>query len=93
MKRLLWIVSCVLFLSVVGPISSASADIRFWHRHHKDAAKTSAAPEAKAKKTSRRHSKSKREQAAREEATYGMTGPKSLGWRHPYPGPAGYGAN
>lgn len=50
MKRLLLTISCVLFLSAASPISSAAAGIRFWHRHHKDAAKTSEAPEAKAKK-------------------------------------------
>ena len=94
MKRLLLMVFCALFLSAAGPISSASADIRFWHRHHKDAAKTSAAPEAKAKhrKISFHRGKSTREQAARKEATFGMTGPKSVGWLHPHPGPAGVGA-
>ena len=93
MKRLILIVSCTLAMSAAGPITSASADIRFWHRHHKDAAKTSVAPEAKSTKTSRHHSKLTREQAAREEATYGMPGPKSVGWWHTYPGPAGVGAN
>jgi hypothetical protein len=37
-------------------------------------------------------SKPSREQAARAEASFGMTGPKSVGWRHPQPGPAGVGA-
>jgi hypothetical protein len=93
MKRLLLTVSCALILSAAGPISSASADIRFWHRHHKDAAKTSEAPDAKAKKTSHHHGKATSEQSARKESTFGMTGPKSVGWRHPQPGPAGAGAN
>ena len=93
MKRLLLTVCCALFLSAAGPISSTAADIRFWHRHHKDPAKTSEAPEAKPKKTSRHRSKSTSDQAARKEATFGMTGPKSVGWRHRQPGPAGVGAN
>lgn len=93
MKRLLLTISCVLFLSAASPISSVAAGIRFWHRHHKDGAKTSETPEPKAKKTSHRHSKSSSDQAARKEATFGMTGPKSVGWRHRQPGPAGVGAN
>lgn len=95
MKRLLLMVSCALLLSAAGPISSASAGIRVWHRHHKDAAKTSPAPEAKAKpkKFSFHRGKSTREQAAHKEAAFGMTGPKSVGWLHPHPGPAGVGAH
>ena len=93
MKRLLLTVSSALILSVASPISSPSADLRFWHRHHKDAAKTSEAAEAKPKKISRHRSKSTREQAAHKEAAFGMTGPKSVGWRHRQPGPAGVGAN
>jgi hypothetical protein len=96
MKRLLLMVSCALFLSAFGPISSAPAGIRFWHRHHKDAAKTSEAPKEKAKHKKisfHRRGKATREEAARKEATFGMTGPKSQGWLHPHPGPAGVGAN
>lgn len=120
MKRVLLMGFCVLFLSVAGPVRSASAGIRIWHRHHKDAAKTnakdadkssrkhaaksskkdaaksSAEPEAKAKHRKisfHRHSDSSREQAAHKEATYGMTGPKTVGWLNPRPGPAGVGAN
>jgi len=91
MKRIALLLSCALFLSAVGPITSASAGIRIWHRHHKDAAKTSAAPKPKSHRTIFHRSKT-REQAAREEATFGMPGPKSVGTRHPQPGPAGVGA-
>jgi hypothetical protein len=111
MKRLLLVLSCALCLAVVAPVASASTDLRFWHRKHKDkdaaksanskdaakskdASESAAAPKPKAKRTFLHRAKAKpsREQAARSEATYGMTGPKSVGWRHPHPGPAGVGA-
>ena len=92
MKRLPLVLSCALALSVAVPAASTAADIKIWHRHHKDADKTTAAPKPKTKKTFLHHGKPKREQAARSEATYGMPGPKSVGHRHPQPGPAGYGA-
>ena len=91
MKRLLILLSCALSLSVAAPSASAATDIRFWH--HKDPNKTSEAPEPRAKRTFLHRSKPSREQAARSEATFGTTGPKSVGRRHPQPGPAGFGAN
>jgi hypothetical protein len=91
MKRRLLMFCCALFLSASGPIASASADIRFWHRHHKDPAKTSVAPKPKPKRTLFHRAKPTRAQAAREEAAFGKTGPKSVGRRHPQPGPAGVG--
>ena len=92
MKRLLLVVSCELCMSTAAPLARASTDIRFWPRKHKDAPKTAEAPKAEKKKTFLHRAKPSREQAARSEATYGMTGPKSVGWRHPQPGPAGVGA-
>jgi len=93
MKRRLLMLSCALFLSAAGSIASASADIRFWHRHHKDHAKTSVVPKTKAKRTLFHRAKPTREQAAHEEVAFGKTGPKSVGLRHPQPGPAGAGGN
>ena len=92
MKRIALLLSCALFLSAVGPIPSASAGIKIWHRHKKDAAKTSAAPKPKTKRSILHRAKPTREQAAREEVAFGMTGPRSVGTRHPQPGPAGVGA-
>ena len=93
MKQLLILLSCAVFLSVAATSASASTDIRFWHRNHKDAGTISEAREPKAKRTFLYRGKPSREQAARSEATFGMTGPKSVGRRHPQPGPAGFGAN
>jgi len=98
MKRILLVLSCALALSAAVPWASASANIRLWPRHHKDSkkkdpAKDAAAPKPKAKRSFLHHGKNTREQAAHSEATYGMAGPKSVGWRHPEPGPAGVGAH
>ena len=93
MKELLVVASCALFLSVAAPSANASKDIRFWPHSHKDRAATTEASKPKPKRSLLHHAKHSRDQAARSEATYGMTGPKSVGLRHPQPGPAGYGAN
>lgn len=92
MKRLLLLGFCALSMSAASPAVGASADIRIWHRHHKDPAKTAEAPKPKAKKSIFHRAQPTREQAAKSEIAYGMTGPKSVGGRHPQPGPAGYGA-
>ena len=95
MKRLLGLLSCALFLSIAAPSTvSASPEIRLWPRkHHKQASETTEAPKPKAKRSLLHRGKPSRDEAARSESTYGMTGPKSVGSRHPQPGPAGYGAN
>jgi len=94
MKRLLVALSFTLFLSVAVPRPvSAAPNIRLWpHKHNKDAKQTTDAAAPKAKRSLLHRAKSSREETARSEATYGMTGPKSVGWLHPTPGPAGYGA-
>jgi hypothetical protein len=92
MKRLLVVLSFALTLSVAAPLASASSSIRLWHRKHKDPSATAEAPKPKVKSTFFHRAKPSRQQAARSEATFGMTGPKSVGLRHPQPGPAGYGA-
>jgi len=93
MKRSLLLLSCALTLSAACPVASAAGEIKIWHRHHKAASKTPAAPkEKKAKRSILHRHKPTREEGARSEAAYGMTGPKSVGGRHPQPGPAGYGA-
>ena len=98
MKRFVLLLSYALCLSVVVPLANASTDIRIWPRKHKDssksteAAKPTEAPKPKVKMALLHRSKPSREQAARAEASFGMTGPKSVGWRHPQPGPAGVGA-
>jgi hypothetical protein len=92
MKRLALVLSCALCLSATATLG-ASTDIRIWHRKHKDSPKSTEAPKPKAKRAFLRRAKPTHEQAARSEATFGMTGPKSVGWRHSQPGPAGFGAN
>ena len=93
MKRLVLVLSCALCLSATAPLASASTHIRIWHRKHKDSPKSTEAPKPKAKRTLLHRAKPTHEQAARSEAAFGMTGPKSVGWRHSQPGPAGFGAN
>lgn len=93
MKRLVLVLSCALCLSATGPLARASTHIRILHRKHKDSPKSTEAPKPKAKRTFLHRAKPTHEQAARSEATFGMTGPKSVGWRHSQPGPAGFGAN
>lgn len=91
MKRLLAVLSCAMFLSVAVPSANAAGGgIRLWP-HHKDSSKAAEASK-KPKKNLLHRSKASRDEVARSEATNGMTGPKSVGWRHPEPGPAGYGA-
>ena len=92
MNKLLLALACALSLSMAVSSASASTNLRFWHRNHKDASKPTDASQPKPKRSLLRHAKPLREQAARSEATYGMTGPQSVGWRHPQPGPAGVGA-
>jgi len=94
MKRLPVALFFTLVLSMAAPSSvSAAPNIRLWpHKHHKDAGETAQAPTPKTKRSLRHSAKSSREEAARSEASYGMTAPKSVGWLHPSPGPAGFGA-
>jgi len=95
MKRLLVALSFTLFVSVAAPASvNAAPNIRLWpHKHPKEASDTAAATKPKTKHGLLHHAKPSREEAARSEATYGMPGPRSVGRRHPEPGPAGFGAN
>ena len=96
MKKLLLAACFAIALGMFGPVSAAAGPGWPFHRHHKD--KAPAAPKAekppKSKKSMFHRQKSQdktREQAARSEA--GVTpGPKSVGWRHQTPGPAGAGA-
>jgi hypothetical protein len=92
MKRILVVLGCTLFLSAAAPISSAGTDIRIWPHHHKDPGKTTAAAKPKSERTFLHRAHPTREEAARAETAYGMTGPKSVGFWHPMPGPAGVGA-
>ena len=92
MKKLLVALAWALCLSIAVSSASASTTIRFWHRNHKDASKPIDASQPKPKRSLLHLAKPSREQAARSEATYGMSGPQSVGWRHPQPGPAGVGA-
>jgi len=93
MNRLLVIFGCALFLSVAVPGSSAAAGIKFWHKHKKDPNTSTTAPAKTRKKSIFHREKTSREELARNEATYGQLGPKSVGYWHPQPGPAGAGAN
>ena len=86
------VLSCMLFLGAVASAANATTDIPFWHHHKKDAVTTSTAPKPKAKRNLLHRAAATRQESARSEATYGMTGPRSVGHFHPQPGPAGVGA-
>ncbi len=96
MKRLVLTICCALALSTLGPVSAVSAHGWPFHRHHKDstAAKAGGAEKPKKAKSHREKSRDKaREKSARQEVAAGVSpGPKSVGWRHQTPGPAGAGA-
>ena len=102
MKKLLLATCFTLALATLGPVSAAATGT-IWplHRHHKD--KAAAAPKAehpkkdKAEKSKKslfhrqKHEDNARAESARAEAGV-SPGPKSVGWRHQTPGPAGAGA-
>jgi hypothetical protein len=96
MKKLLLAICFVLVLSIPGPVSAASIHDWPWHRHAKDPAATKAEKPAKTKKPFFHRGKSQdkaRENSAHAEVAAGVSpGPKSVGWRHQTPGPAGAGA-
>jgi len=99
MKRLLLVICFTLGLGALGPVSAATGSVWPFHRHHKDPAAAKASKPAKVKSEKgkkslfhRQKSQDKaREESARAEAGV-SPGPKSVGWRHQTPGPAGAGA-
>ncbi len=99
MKRLLLVICFTLALGALGPVSAATGSVWPFHRHHKDPAAAKASKPAKVKSEKgkkslfhRQKSQDKaREESARAEAGV-SPGPKSVGWRHQTPGPAGAGA-
>jgi uncharacterized protein (DUF58 family) len=102
MKKLFLAACFTLALATLGPVSAAATGT-IWplHRHHKDKAPAAAKSEKPAKVKSEKSKKSlfhrqksqdkAREESARAEAGV-SPGPKSVGWRHQTPGPAGAGA-
>lgn len=98
MKKLLLAACFALALGILGPVSAAAGPGWPFHRHHKDNAPAAARAEkpAKSKKSLFHRQKSQdkaREKSARAEVAAGVSpGPKSVGWRHQTPGPAGAGA-
>ena len=98
MKKFALTACFALALATLGPVSAAAGPSWPFHRHHKDKAPAAAKAEkpAKTKKSLFHRQKSQdkaREQSARAEVAAGVSpGPKSVGWRHQTPGPAGAGA-
>jgi hypothetical protein len=98
MKKLLLAACFALALGMLGPVSAAAGPGWPFHRHHKENAPAAARAEkpAKSKKSLFHRQKSQdkaREKSARAEVAAGVSpGPKSVGWRHQTPGPAGAGA-
>ena len=96
MKKFLLATCFTIALGTLSSASAAAGPSWPFHRHHKDKAPAAAKAEkpAKNKKSMFHRQKSQdkaREESARTEA--GVTpGPKSVGWRHQTPGPAGAGA-
>jgi hypothetical protein len=99
MKKFLLAACFSIALGTLGPISTAAGPSWPFHRHHKDNAPAAAKAEKppKTKKSMFHRSKSQdkaREQSAHAEVAAGISpGPKSVGWRHQTPGPAGAGAH
>jgi hypothetical protein len=96
MKKLLLATCFTIALGTLSSVSAAAGPSWPFHRHHKDkapaAAKTEKPPKTKRSMFHRQKSQDKaRESAARQEAGV-SPGPKSVGWRHQSPGPAGAGA-
>jgi len=101
MKKLLLTAGFVLALGTLSSAAAAAGPGWPFHRHHKDNAPAAAKAEKPAKVKSEKSRKSlfhrhksedkAREQSARAEAGV-SPGPKSVGWRHQTPGPAGAGA-
>lgn len=101
MKRFLLTVCFVLVLGMLGSVAAAAGPSWPFHRHHKDKAPAAAKAEKPAKVKSEKSKKSlfhrqksqdnARAESARAEAGV-SPGPKSVGWRHQTPGPAGAGA-
>ena len=98
MKKLFLAACFALALGMLGTASAAEGPSWPFHRHHKDKAPAAARAEkpAKSKKSLFHRQKSQdkaREKSARAEVAAGVSpGPKSVGWRHQTPGPAGAGA-
>jgi hypothetical protein len=101
MKKLLLTACFTLALATLGPVSSAAGPSWPFHRHHKEKAPATAKAEKPAKVMSEKSRKSlfhrqksqdnARAESARAEAGV-SPGPKSVGWRHQTPGPAGAGS-
>jgi hypothetical protein len=96
MKKLL-LAACFAFaLGTLGPVAAAAGPSWPFHRHHKDPAAAKPSHSEKSKKSLFHRGKSQdkaREKSARAEVAAGVSpGPKSVGWRHQGPGPAGAGA-
>jgi len=91
MKKLLPGLCFLLILCGVGAVSTASANTWPWHRHHKDASKATAKPK-KEKSQKVKKSWHRREKNTNGDPVVVASGPKSVGWKHPQPGPAGAGA-
>jgi hypothetical protein len=101
MKKLL-LAACFTFaLGMLGPVSAAAGPSWPFHRHHKDKAPAAAKAEHPKKDKAEKSKRSlfhrqKSQDKAREESARAETGvspgPKSVGWRHQTPGPAGAGA-
>jgi len=96
MKKLLLAACLALALGMPGPVSAAAGPSWPFHRHHKDPAAPKPSHSEKNRKSLFHRGKSQdkaREQSAHSEVAAGVSpGPKSVGWRHQTPGPAGAGA-
>jgi hypothetical protein len=91
MKRLFFALACALLLATLWPVT-ANAAPRWWpHRsHHSNSGDPAKAPKSKnkTKKTKAHHEKHQRQDPG--EHLY--SSPRSVGWHHKQPGPAGAGS-
>jgi hypothetical protein len=83
MKRLLLVLACASVLAILAP---APASARHWWPHHSKS-KAAATPKDKTKRTKAGREK---HHDSGTESLYSV--PKTVGWWHKGPGPAGAGA-
>ena len=94
MKRLLVALAAVFLFTALGPVPSANA--WWWHHHSNSSSKSSAPATPKSPKPGKtpKQPKTHKEKHQRDTNTgsslYSV--PKSVGWWHKMPGPAGAGS-
>jgi hypothetical protein len=96
MKRLLLVICAVSLLLTFGPVPSANA--WWWHHHSKSSSNAAASDASPAPAKTPRWPRKSKTPKTHQDKNQSQTGgplysvPKSVGWWHKMPGPAGAGA-